>query len=186
MDQKRAPKPGQNPAQALLLNVFNDAVNLAGRYKESEMLQNYLRRRLPIVVAAGVLIAVASIACTAGTVLYLAGTRSFLLLLAMLLIPFVLLGSLFVQAYVFLSWLEGRAFKQAHPQHQDAPAGALGLLLRKHLRVDMRPVPPVPWVLAAIVFLLPLFLFFLLTPKWGVLLVLLLVLAPIGYAVLDR
>lgn len=186
MDPKPAQKAAQKAAQSFLFDVFNDAVNLAGRYKESEMLQNYLRRRLPLIIAAGLLIAVTGIACTAGTVLFLAGTRSFLLLLAMLLIPFVLIGSLFVQLYVFLSWLEGRAFKQAHPQHQDAPAGPLGLLLRQRLGVDMRPIPPVPWVLAAIVLFLPLFLFFLLTPKWGILLTLLLVLAPIGYARLDR
>lgn len=173
-------------AQALLFAVFDDAVKLAYRFKESEMLHKYVLDRLWLVVLGALLIVVTSIAATAGTVLYLAGTRSFLLLLAILLTPIVLLGSLFVLAYVFLAWLEERALARAFPHHKRPAPGWIGQQLRRHLGVDMGVTPRVPWVLATIVLFLPLLLFFLLSPAFALPLIVLLVLAPIGYARLDR
>lgn len=150
----------------MFFSVLNDAVNLAHRVKESAVLRNYLVKRLRLVVPLALLAFATSIACTAATVLYIAGARSFLLLLALFLIPVVLLGSLFVQMYVGLSWLEGRALAKAYPGHA-------------------RQALPVPWLLAALALGVPLVFFVLLSPKFALPLIGLLIAAPVVYARLD-
>ena len=100
-------------AQSLLLDPLNEALSLYRRYQEGKGFKHYVTERMALLLPIGLLMAVTSIACAAATVLYLGGTRSFLVLLAILLVPFVLLGSAFVQAYIFLSWLEGRALAKA-------------------------------------------------------------------------
>ena len=165
--------------------MLNDALNLAHRLKEGAVFRNYVLQRLPLIVPLALLILVASISCTAATVLYIAGTRSFLLLLALFLIPVVLLGSLFVQSYVLLAWLEGRALAKAYPHHKRPPPGRLAAFIRRRLGADMGEVPPVPWVLAAVALGVPLFLFVLLAPKFALPLIALLIAAPVVYARLD-
>ena len=169
----------------MFFNVLNDALNLAHRLKEGAVFRNYLAKRLGLVVPLAVLALATSIACTAATVLYIAGARSFLLLLAFFLIPVVLLGSLFVQTYVALSWLEGRALTKAYPHRARPPRGPLGRLAKRTLGADMGDAPPVPWLLAAVVLGLPLVFFVLLAPKLALLLIGLLVAAPVVYARLD-
>lgn len=171
--------------ERMITSVLNDALNLAHRLKEGAVFRNYVRQRLALIVPLALLVVAASIACTAATVLYLAGTRSFLLLLAIFLIPVVLLGSLFVQTYVLLGWLEARAFAKAYPQHQRPPPGPIALLLKRGLGADMGEVPPVPWVLAALALGVPLILFFLLAPPFALATIALLILAPVVYARLD-
>jgi len=82
-----------------LLGVLNDALNLVERFQKGEGFRAYVLGRLSLVVPIGLLMILTSLACTAATVLYLGGTRPLLVLLAILLVPFVLVGSLFVQAY---------------------------------------------------------------------------------------
>jgi hypothetical protein len=167
-----------------LLGVVNDALNLVRRFQEVQGFRDYVLGRLSLVVPIGVLIVLTSIGCAAATVLYLGGTRPLLVLLAMLLVPFVLVGSLFVQAYVFFSWLENRALAQA--LHRKAPRGPVAAWMIRKLGADMGSLPPVPWVLAAIFLLLPLAMLVMLVPKVGLALVVLLVLAPIAFARFDR
>lgn len=168
------------------LVVLNDALNLAHRLKEGAVFRNYLAKRLPLVVPLGLVVVATSIACTAATVLYIAGTRSFLLLLAIFLIPVVLVGSLFVQTYVMLSWLEGRALAKAYPHRRRPPAGPIAGLIQRRLGADMGEVPPVPWLLAAVALGVPLALFLLLSPSYALATIALLIAAPVVYARLDR
>ena len=165
--------------------MLDDALNLAHRLKEGAVFRHYVLQRLPLIVPLALLVVAASIACTAATVLYIAGTRSFLLLLALFLIPVVLLGSFFVQSYVLLGWLEGRAFAKAYPRHKRRPPGRLAAFIRRRLGVDMGEAPPVPWVLAAVMLGVPLFLFVLLAPQFALPLIALLVAAPVVYARFD-
>jgi hypothetical protein len=166
--------------------ALNDAVNLAHRLKEGAVFRNYLAKRLALVVPLALVVVAASIACTAATVLYIAGVRSFLLLLAIFVIPVVLAGSLFVQAYVLLSWLEGRALAKAFPHRKRPPPGPVAAFIKRRLGADMGEAPQVPWLLAAVALGVPLVLFLLLSPTYGLATIALLILAPVVYARLDR
>jgi hypothetical protein len=167
-----------------LLGVVQEALNLVQRFQEGEGFRAYVLGRLRLVVPIGLLMILTSLACTAATVLYLGGTRPLLVLLAILLVPFVLAGSLFVQAYAFFSWLENRALAQA--LHRKPRPGPVDAWLMRKLGVDMGSLPPVPWVLAAIFLALPLAMLVMVAPKLGVGLMVLQVLAPIVFARFDR
>jgi hypothetical protein len=171
-------------AQSLLLDPLNEGMNLVRRYQEGQGFKSYVQERIKLLVPIGLLMAVTSVACAAATVLYLGGTRSVLVLLAMLLVPFVLIGSAFVQAYVFVSWLENRALAKA--LHRGPPAaGPIAARLRK-AGIDMGAMPPVPWVLAAIFLVLPLIMLASVVPKLAIALIVLQIAAPVVFARLDR
>jgi hypothetical protein len=174
----------QQKVEQHLLGVVQEALNLVQRFQEAEGFRAYVLGRLWAVVPIGLLMILTSLACTAATVLYLGGTRPLLVLLAMLLVPFVLVGSLFVQAYAFFSWLESRALARA--LHRKPRPGPLATWLMRKLGVDMGSFPPVPWVLAAIFLLLPLAMLLMVAPKLALGLIVLLMLAPIVFARFDR
>jgi hypothetical protein len=167
-----------------LLGTVQEGLDLAHRFQESEGFRAYVQRRMGLVAPIGVLMILTSLACTAATVAYLGGTRPLFVLLAILLVPFVLAGSLFVQAYVFFFWLENRALAQA--LHRKAPRGPVAAWLMRKLGVDMGSPPPVPWLLAAIFLVLPLAMLLMVAPKLGLGLIVLLLLAPIAFARFDR
>jgi hypothetical protein len=146
--------------------ALKEAVNLLHRYQEGASLRLYARKRLRLVVPMAVLVLVTSFACMAGVVGYFSGAA----LLGMVLAPFVLLGSLFVQAFVLFSWLETRALAHAFGGRK---APALGF-------------PPVPWLLAAIFVAAPILLLVDVAPKAAFALLAVHVLAPIMFARLDR
>lgn len=171
-------------AQSVLFTPLNAALSLAQRVQDAPALRAYVLGRMGLIVPAGLLMLVTSIGCAAGTVLYLGGTRPLLVLLALLLVPFVLVGSLFVQAYTFFAWLESRALAKAL-HHRPAAPGPLAARLRK-LGIDMGRMPPVPWGLAAIFLLLPLAMLILVLPGLGFTLIVLQFLAPFAFARLDR
>lgn len=137
--------------------TFRDASKLAARFREAEGFREYLRRRMLLVVPAGALFVLVSIACAAATVIFLADWHPLLALPALILAPFVLIGSLFVQAYVFFSWLENRAL-----------AHALGK--RKKEPFDFGRPPRVPWSLAALFLVLPLFVLMAVSAATGIML----------------
>lgn len=171
-------------AQSLLLDPVNEALNLYRRYQQGQGFKSYVTERMALLVPIGLLMLVTSLACAAATVLYLGGTRSFLVLLAILLVPFVLLGSAFVQAYVFLSWLESRALAKAL-HRTPRPSGPITAKLLE-AGIDLGSRPPVPWVLAALFLVLPLAMLWLVVPKLAFVLVALHVVAPFAFARLDR
>jgi hypothetical protein len=180
---KRHQSAQQKVAQ-YLLGTLTEGLNLAHRFRDSDGFRAYVQGRIGLVAPIAVLIVLTSLACTAATVLYLGGMRPLLVLLAMLLVPFVLAGSLFVQAYVFFFWLENRALAQA--LHRKAPRGPVAAWLMRKFGVDMGSPPPVPWVLAAIFLVLPMAMLVMVAPKMGLVLILLLVVAPIWFARFDR
>jgi hypothetical protein len=157
----------QHPsAHFFLLEPFNAAFALAQRVQDAPGLRGYVQQRLGLIVPIGLLMLFTSLACAAASVMYLGGTTGILVLLAMLLAPFVLVGSLFVQFYTFFAWLEGRALAKA-----------------LHRKPGM---PPVPWLLAAIFLAVPLAMLVLVMTKLGVALIVLLAAAPLAFARLDR
>jgi len=170
--------------KSLLLDPLDDGLNLVRRFREGQGFRSYVMQRRGLLAPFGLLMALTSIGCAAATVLYLGGTRPALVLLAILLVPFVLVGSFFVQAYVFASWLEGRALAKA--LHRTPPrAGPITARLRK-AGIDLGAMPPVPWVLAAVFLVLPLAMLFSVVPKLAVALIALQILAPFAFARLDR
>ncbi len=156
-----------------LEKTFRDARDLALRFQDGPGFRQYVGARLPMVIAAAVPSALISIACAAATVIFLADRHPLLALPGLLLAPFVLLGSLFVQGYVFFAWLENRAL-----------ARALGH--RKKSRLDLGELPPVPWGPAAIFLLIPLAILAVVSAKVALVLILLAVLTPILFAHYDR
>lgn len=159
-------------AQTLLLDPLNEATSLYQRYQQAPALRGYLQERKRFLVPIGALMVFISLGCSAASVLYLGGTRPVLVLLAMLFAPFVLVGSLFVQVYVFGSWLEGRALDRA-------------LHRRPVKQLDLGRMPSVPWVLAAFFLFAPLAMLVSVVPALGILLILLLIGTPVAFARLD-
>jgi len=90
------------------------------------------------------------------------------------LAPFVLVGSFFVEAFVFFSWLEGRALTQA-----------LGRRSKRDLDFGQMP-QNVPWVLAALFLVLPLLILASVSFTAALVLILLAVGIIVAIAKFDR
>jgi hypothetical protein len=116
----------------------------------------------------------------------LVSTRPMSALLGLALAPLVLLGSLFVLAYVFFSWLEERSLARSLGHRTGRAPGKFARWIRRKLGADLGKAPRVPWLLAALFVLLPLALLAQAAPGIAVPLALLLVAAPILYARFDR
>jgi hypothetical protein len=170
-------------AQSLLLEPVNEGMTLMRRYQEVAGFRGYVRDRMALVAPIGVLVGVTSMACAAATVLYLGGTRSFLVLFAILLVPIVLAGSAFVQAYVYASWLEGRALAKALHRRPKV-TGPITAQLHKH-GIDLGSAPRVPWALAVLFLVLPFIMLWQVVPNLAFILTALHILAPFAFARLE-
>jgi hypothetical protein len=168
-----------------LVESLKHAQGLLYRFQHGEGFQRYVKERMPLVGPAVGLMLLTSVAFAASTVVFLAGTRFWLGLPALILSPFILVGSFAVQAFVFFSWIEGRALALALG-HRAAKPGRVAVWISRNLRADMGAVPPVPWILAAIFVLVPLIVLSLVSAKAAAVLVALHVIAPIFYARFDR
>jgi len=146
------------------LDFVAEAQGLIRRYQEGGTFRGHVRERMPLVAALLVVCLAFSIVMTTGAALFIGGSYALLMLLALILAPFVLIGSLAIELFVVFSWLEARA-------------------LGAHSRFG--PMPPVPWPWVAGVLGVPFVL--LLFAWWHAALVLLLlaVIATAGYAFLD-
>jgi hypothetical protein len=138
-----------------LLDPIDDARDILRRLQNNEAFRHYLRKRalraLPLVVGI-VLTSLAS--CAAAVFFSLRGTL--LALVAMVLVaPIVLIASFSVQAYVLLSWLEGRSLAKLQEHRRPRHRGPIGQWLVRSYRIDMGPLPQVPWIAALVFFLLP-------------------------------
>jgi hypothetical protein len=162
-------------ANLQLAKTFADARDLAARFQNSPEFQEYLQLRRVLLVPAGLVYLMISVACAAALVIFLAERHPLLALPGLVLAPVILVGSLFVQGYVLFSWLEERALTQALGRHGFVRWG-----------IDMGRLPPVPWLLAAIFLFLPLAILFALAAPAALVLVVLGVLTPVLYARLDR
>jgi hypothetical protein len=152
-----------------LFGAINDAIGLFNRFREGETFRHYVEQRLRLVVPICCLMLLVSVSAGAGVLLALGQVHRGLVLAGVLLMPIVLLGSLFVQAYVFFAWLENRALAHRNP----GPKAGMG------------PLPQVPWILASAVILLPLAL--LATVAWhgALAIVVMAILGAFAYAMLD-
>lgn len=171
-------------AQALFLDPLNDGMNLVRRYQEGQGFRGYVMGRTMLLAPIGVLMVLTSLACAAATVMYLGGLQPILVLLSLLLAPVILVGSGFVQAYVFLSWLENRALAKAL-HRAPRPAGPIAAQLRK-AGIDLGTMPPVPWILAFVLLFLPFSMLVAIMPGVGMALIALHIISPIVFARLDR
>lgn len=168
-----------------MTDPLKDALNLAHRFQQGELFRQYVVQRMWLVIPAAALMLATSLALAFGIVMYVGGTRPLTVLFSLLLAPFVLIGSLFVQAYLFLSWLEGRGLAKSLGRRTKA-RGRAAAWIYKHLDADLGTMPPVPWLLAGIFIALPLAILVLAWPKLAIAVIVLQVLAPIAFARLDR
>ena len=153
------------------VDLLHDAPNLFHRYKRGDAFRGYVRRHVPLVAAALIVFLAVSTATTAAMVVYFGGTNGFLVIACLVLAPFVLIGSLFVQLYVFFSWVERRAV--------DRVSGRPPCPIQEHL-------PEVPWVLASVFLVLPFFVLALVSIKVAATLLVVVSLTPVAFSLLDR
>ncbi|MGH8635592.1 MAG: hypothetical protein ACREUZ_00495 [Burkholderiales bacterium] len=142
--------------QIALLDPIGDARALLRRLQSNEMFQRYLRERslyaLPLVAG----VAMAGLALAGGAMAFILGAGTFLAVMTVgVLVPIVLVGSLVVQAYVLLSWLEGRSLAKLQEHRRTRERGPAARWIAQRLRIDMGPAPRVPWIPAVVLFVLP-------------------------------
>jgi hypothetical protein len=169
-----------------LLGPLEDALGLVRRYRELDSFQDYVRTNLRLVAPAGLLIVVAAVACGLTPIMLLVGTRAAASLAGLLLAPVVLIGSLFVLALVFFSWLEERALARSLGHGTGPAPGKLARWLKRKLRTDLGKAPHVPWLLAALFVVIPLALLAGEAPGVALPIIVLLAAAPIAYARFER
>ncbi len=165
------------------MDILTEAPNLLKRVQEGDALKLYLRQRLELIIPAMLVFLAFSLVITASTVIFVGGTRSFVVLLALIVAPFILIGSLFVQGYVFFSWLELRAIARLAGHPPRLPPGKPSL---PGLRAALGRLPEIPWGLAAMFLLLPFLPLAALSIQWALLVLVAWLLTPIAYSLLDR
>jgi hypothetical protein len=148
--------PQSRLLQYALLDPIDDARAIVRRLKNNEAFQQYLRERtlraLPLVVG----IVVTSLACSSAALFFFLRAGPLLALVSiMVAAPIVLIASLAVQAYVLLSWLEGRALAKVQEHRHPRRRGPIGQWLARRFRIDMGPLPQVPWIPALVFLVLP-------------------------------
>ena len=185
MDTKaKAPKA----AKELVIptpKFLEDALALAGRFRDVQGLQRYAALYKPLLLGATAAIILLGLACGAGVFIFVAGSGGWLALPAIVLAPLVALGSLFVLLHVFFSWIENRALARALGHRAGPPPGKLERRLKRKLGIDLGTPPPVPWLPAALLVVLPLALLVLSSPFAGIAFVVLAVAIPPVYARLE-
>ena len=139
-----------------LLDPISDARALLGRLQSNEMFQRYLRERrlyaLPL--AAG--IAIVGLGLAGGAMAFIGHAGTFLAVLAAMVSALcVLAGSILVQAYVALSWLEGRSLAKLQEHRRVRDRGPAARWIAERLGIDLGPTPRVPWIPALVLFVLP-------------------------------
>jgi hypothetical protein len=169
-----------------LLGPIDDALGLARRYREVDAFHDYVVDRARLVIPAVVLIGVAGVACGLAPIMALVGTRPIAALAGLLLAPVMLLGSLFVLALMFFSWLEERSLARSLGHRTGPRESKAARWIRKKLGADLGRLPRVPWLLAALFVVLPFVILANLVPVVAAMLVVLLAAAPLAFARLDR
>ena len=94
--------------QITVMRTLDDAMKLLQRFDKGQGFKRYVKSRMRIVVPMGMLIVATGVVFASATIV-LAGPRVWLALPSLILAPLILLGSVFVQAFLFFSWLENRA-----------------------------------------------------------------------------
>ena len=147
-----------------------DAWNLVGRFQKNSVFRDYVLDRLGLVLGALVIYAALVIAAVSATAVLIAGSGAGFVLPAFILAPFLFIGSLCVAAYLFFSWLEGRALRRA--LHHEPRHGTL--------------LPKIPWVLAGVFLGVPALILLFVWWKVALILIALGLATPFVFARLDR
>lgn len=167
------------------MDILVEAPKLLRRYQTGDAFRRYVDDRAMLIVPVAALFLVFSVATTAGAVVTIGGTHSFLVLLMLVAAPFLLAGTFVVLLFVFFSWLESRSLAlmlaRVKKTHQHSRPGIRGILAR--VLVGM---PSVPWTLVALFVFLPLVLLAKLSLAAAALMVLIALGAPAAYGYLDR
>ncbi len=162
------------------MDIFTEARNLVERYEKGDAFRLHVHARLALVVPMLVLFFAFSIALSLGLFAVM-GTSGLGVFVAMVLVPFVLLGSFALQAYVFFSWLELRALEPMLAHHAAPARGTWVARLRSRLG---KP-PPIPWIAVVLLLFVPFMLLALASLKAALLVLAAAVLTPVVYALLD-
>jgi hypothetical protein len=161
------------------MDILVEAPSLLRRYQNGDAFRRYVDDRAPLVIAVAVVFLVFSLATTAGAVVTIGGTHSFLVLLMLVLAPFLLVGTFLVLLFVFFSWLENRslALTLARVKKPARRPGLRGLLA---------VLPPIPWLLVTLFVAVPLVLLASVSLAGAALMLVLAAGAPAAYAWLER
>jgi uncharacterized membrane protein len=162
------------------MNILVEAPNLLRRYREGRAFRHYVEERMLLVLPAVIVFFIFSLATAAASIVFIGGTHPLRTLLAMVMAPFIVLGSLAVLLFIFFSWLEARAMAEIAGQPAFAPVRSLATL-----RAAVGKLP-IPWAYAAGFVGAPLLVVMLLSPKTAGVLIVAAVLTPVLYSVLDR
>jgi hypothetical protein len=163
-----------------------DARRLLFRLREVDSLNFYVRRNKWLVTCSVLVILLTSLACLLGIFTLLPDLHWFFVLPLLVLLPIFLAGSLFVQTFVFFSWIEGRSLARVLGHRRKVRRGPVAKWLWRKLRLDMSPRPPIPWLLTAVFLFLPLGLLLHVWPLAASVVIALEFGVPIVYAYLDR
>ena len=161
------------------MDILVEAPNLFRRYQKGDAFRRYVDDRAPLVIAVAAVFLLFSVATTAGAVVSIGGTHSFLVLLMLVAAPFLLAGTFLTLIFVFFSWLENRslALTLARVKKPARRAGLRGLLAA---------LPPIPWLPVVVFVASPLALLASLSLSAGALMLFLGAGAPAAYAWLER
>lgn len=148
--------PQHRILQTALLDPIGEARALLRRLQSNEMFQSYLRERslyaLPLVAG----IAMAGLALAGGAMAFIGHAGTLLALVTAIVVALsVLVGSVLVQAYVVLSWLEGRSLAKLQEHRRARDRGPAARWIARRFRIDMGPPPRVPWIPALVLVVLP-------------------------------
>jgi hypothetical protein len=161
------------------MDILVEAPNLLRRYQKGDAFRRYVDDRAPLVVAVAVVFLMFSLATTAGAVVSIGGTHSFLVLLMLVAAPFLLAATFLTLFFMFFSWLENRSLMLtlARVKKPARRPGGRGLLAG---------LPPIPWLLVVLFVAAPLTLLATLSLAAAVLMLFLAGGAPVAYAFLER
>ena len=95
-----------------VLHSAEELLKLAQRFDNGQGFRRYVKERLALVAPLALLMLATAIVFASALIVF-AGPHIWLALPAMILAPFVLVGSLLVQAFLYFSWLENRAMAKA-------------------------------------------------------------------------
>lgn len=167
------------------MDILVEGPSLLRRYQKGDAFRRYVDDRAMLVIPAGALYLIFSLATTVGAVVTIGGTHSFLVLLMLVAAPFLLAGTFLTLVFVFFSWLENRAIA-ATLARVKKPARRRESGLRGVLADALAALPRIPWILVGVFVLVPLLLLAQLSLAAAALMLLVALGAPVAYAWLDR
>ncbi len=139
-----------------LLDPIEDTRAVLRRSQNNEAFRQYLleRRLHALLLVVGIVLASLAFTGAAAVSIMRAGTL-LAVLAALVTAPILLIASLWVQARVLLSWLEGRSLAKLQEHRRPRHRGPIGRWFVRSFRIDMGPFPQVPPIPALLFFLLP-------------------------------